>query len=118
MEVESSLLCSKERTTYPCHEPISPGCTLLYDIFEIHFNFIKSMPWSFKWSVSCMFLTKMLYAFLFYLILATCPTHPIVCDLITGIIFAEVYRSSMQLVGMRVAVCVGGVWLLLNKHCD
>jgi len=94
---------------------ISPGHILLSDIFEIHFNIIQSMPLSFKWSVSCMFLTKMLYALLFYLILATCPTHPILCDLIIGIIFAEVYRSSVQLVGIRVAVLGEGV---LNKHCD
>jgi hypothetical protein len=50
----------------------------------------------------------MLYAFLFSPILATCPTHPILCDLITGIIFGEVYRSSVQLVGIRVPILVRG----------
>jgi hypothetical protein len=60
------------------------------------------------------FLTKTLYAFLFSPSLATCPTHSILCDLITGIMFGEVYKSSVQLVGIRLSLLGGG----LKKHCD
>jgi hypothetical protein len=60
----------------------------------------------------------MLYAFLFYLILATCPTHPNVCELITAIIFAKVYRSSMWLVGIRVAVRGRGLLNWFSSECS
>jgi hypothetical protein len=50
----------------------------------------------------------MLSAFLFFPTLATCPTHHILCDLITGIMFVEVYKSSEQLVGIRVPFLGGG----------
>jgi hypothetical protein len=60
----------------------------------MHCNIIlPSTPRSSIWSLSSGFPTKTMYAPVLYLIRATCPTHPLLLDLMTRILGKEISFS-------------------------
>jgi hypothetical protein len=63
---------------------------------KIHSNIIFTFtPRSYEWYFPFRFSTKILYAFLISPMHATCPTHLVLLDWITLIIFGKVHISGM-----------------------
>ena len=78
--------------TCPYHKPDQSSPCPAIPLLKIHLNInIPSTPGSYKWSLSPRF--PYLYAPLLPPMRATCPAPLILLDLITRMIFAEVYRS-------------------------
>jgi len=67
----------------PCSHPTSRRLNII----------LPSIPGSSEWSLAITFRTKILYAHILFPIRATCPTHHILLDLITQIVFGEEYGS-------------------------
>ena len=90
MEPEGSLPQSQVPATCPYPEPDQPIPFTTFHFLKIHLNiFLPSTPGLFPSG----FPTKIVYATGLSLIHATFPVHLILLDLITRIIFGEVYRS-------------------------
>jgi hypothetical protein len=93
---EISYLLWNPKVNYRVHKspppaPIlmkmNPVHTLPPSFLKIHFNIIRTST-----SQSSGFPAKMLYTFLVFTMLAACPTHPILFDLIILVLFGEEYK--------------------------
>ena len=80
--------------TRPCPELDQSSPCTAFNFLKINFNNIpRSMPRSSKFLFPSGFRIEILYALLLSPILATCPVHVILLDLITRKIFGKGYRS-------------------------
>ena len=80
--------------THSCPEPEqSSPCPIHPTSWKIHLNIILSIPASSKWSLSFRFLHQNPVCTSPLLHTSTCPSHVILIDLITQVIFGKENRS-------------------------
>lgn len=100
LEVEFSLPYSQGAATIPIINHMNWVHILIPCIFKIHFNIVfPSVPTSPQWFFPWDYPNKILNVFLTYPIRATCPTYPILRDLLAPKMLLETFSLLLKCMG-------------------